>query len=177
MSELTTLNEKLKAVCEEKDRKMTSLTRQVDAMEARLGESGQEVRQLSAARDTVSQERDEMDAMHEALRRIAAEVISDADRSLMDDSGDPELSTKVMRPDSPIRSFSPSRGDGRRTPSPSRLRGRSVSPSRAPTFADSTYSAVQAALNKRQLQVSHMLVSLRRVREYSCIIIIELLYC
>ena len=94
-----------------------------------------------------------MDAMHEALRRIASEVISDADRSLMDDSGDPELSTKVMRSDSPLRSFSPARGDGRRTPSPSRRRGRSLSPSRAPTFADSTFSAVQAALNKRQLQV------------------------
>lgn len=112
-----------------------------------------QVRQLSAARDSESQERDEMDAMHEALRRIASEVISDADRSLMDDSGDPELSTKVMRSDSPLRSFSPARGDGRRTPSPSRRRGRSLSPSRAPTFADSTFSAVQAALNKRQLQV------------------------
>ena len=89
--------------------------------------------------------------MHEALRRIAAEVITDADRSLVDDSTDPELSTKVMRPDSPIRSFSPSRRDGRRTPSP--RRGRRRSPSRAPTFADSTFSAVQAALNKRQLQV------------------------
>ena len=98
-----------------------------------------------------TQERDEIDAMHEALRRIAAEVISDADQSLRDDSGDPELSTKVMRPDSPIRGMSPSRG-GRRTPSP--RRGRSLSPSnRSPTFADSTYSAVQAALSKRQLQV------------------------
>lgn len=53
--------------------------------------------------EATHQERDEIDAMHEALRRIAAEVISDADQSLLDDSGDPELSTKVLRPDSPIR--------------------------------------------------------------------------
>ena len=153
VTELNALNEKLRAHCEDKDRQLANLKRTVDALEGRLGESGQEMRALSAARDNVTQERDEIDAMHEALRRIAAEVISDADRSLLDDAAtDPELSTKVLRPDSPIRSFSPSRADGRRTPSPTR-RGRSLSPSRAPTFADSTFSAVQAALNKRQLQV------------------------
>ena len=43
MSELTALNEKLKAHCEEKDRKITSLTRQMDTLEGRLGETGHEV--------------------------------------------------------------------------------------------------------------------------------------
>ena len=95
-------------------------------------------------------ERDEIDAMHEALRRIAQEVINDADNSLADDVGDPELSTSVMRPSSPLRSAS-------RSPTRGRLRSRSPrrSPTRArsPGFADTTYSAVHAALNKRQLQV------------------------
>ena len=53
--------------------------------------------------DSSSMEREEIDSMHEALRRIAAEVISDADQSLIDDSGDPELSTKVLRSESPVR--------------------------------------------------------------------------
>ena len=63
--------------------------------------------------------------------------------------GEADLSTSVIPHKSPrpgLRGASP-----RRTKSPAR----SVSPSRskAPTFADSTYAAVQAALNKRQLQV------------------------
>ena len=97
------MNERLKGSCEEKDRSVANLQRQLAQIEGRLGERGEEVRQLTTAKDMTIQERDEIDAMHEALRRIAAEVISDADQSLRDDSGDPELSTKVLRPDSPIR--------------------------------------------------------------------------
>lgn len=46
---------------------------------------------------------------------------------------------------------------------------RSSSPNRArsPAFADSTFSAVQAALNKRQLQVSELRTKLNALRESS----------
>ena len=98
------------------------------------------------------EEREEVDAMHEALRRIAQEVIADADQSMLDDAGDPELSTAVLRTASPSRgrrSISPGRAR-----SPKRIASRSPNRARSPGFADSTYSAVQAALNKRQLQVN-----------------------
>ena len=88
--------------------------------------------------------------MHEALRRIAQEVIADADQTMLDDGGNPELPTSVLRTASPSRgrkSVSPSRGR-----SPNRMH--SPNRARSPGFADSTYSAVQAALNKRQLQAS-----------------------
>lgn len=94
------------------------------------------------------------------------QVISDADQALADDSGDPELSTKVIRPESPLRARSP----GRRA-SPSPRRGRSPggaavrARSRSPSFGDSTYSAVQAALSKRQLQVSELRAKLTSMRE------------
>ena len=96
-------------------------------------------------------EREEMEAMHESLRRIAQEVISDADQAALDDTGEPELSTSMLRSTSPFRSHSPAR----RSTSPRRGASprRQGSPARVPGFADSTFAAVQAALNKRQLQV------------------------
>ena len=50
-----------------------------------------------------------------------------------------------------------------------RLFTRSSSPNRArsPAFADSTFSAVQAALNKRQLQVSELRTKLNALRDQS----------
>ena len=56
MSELTALNEKLKAHCEEKDRKITSLTRQMDTLEGRLGETGHEVGRWKRARGRALEE-------------------------------------------------------------------------------------------------------------------------
>ena len=108
--------------------------------------------------DSVDAGDPETEAMHAALRRIAAEVISDADQAAMDDAMNPgELSTTVMNRS---RSCSPAARSPSRSASRSPVR-RSLSPrqrSRSPGFADSTFSAVQAALNKRQIQVSRILV-------------------
>ena len=141
-------NEKLKLQLTDKDKSIATLQRTVAMLEVKMGHSGDSERVIE---DLGRQERDEIDAMHEALKRIAHEVITDADQSMIDDGGEPLLSTSVLRATSPLRSAS-------RSPIRS-SRGRSRSPRRSPTrarspgFADSTYSAVQAALNKRQLQV------------------------
>ena len=145
---------------------MSTLQRTVATLENRVGDSPRIHRdELDGGEDPDERmEREEIDAMHEALRRIAREVIGDADRSQEDDLGDPELSTSMIRASSPLRT--PARGRRSASNSPVRRRspGRSLSPrragspSRAPSFADSTYAAVQAALNKRQLQVSASLV-------------------
>ena len=66
--------------------------------------------------------------------------------------GESDLSTSVMRSKSPmtvLRSASP-----RRTKSPARTQ--SPARHRPQGFADSTFAAVQSALNKRQLQVSEL---------------------
>jgi len=144
---MTVTNEKLRNQLMDKDKSIATLQRTVAMLEVKLGRSDDSDR---TPEDIGRQERDEIDAMHEALKRIAQEVINDADQSLLDDTGVPELSTSVLRARSPLRSASRS---------PIRGRGRSKSPRRSPSrahspgFADSTYSAVQAALNKRQLQV------------------------
>ena len=87
--------------------------------------------------------RDETESLHNALRSIAESVLNDADEDLGKEEGETTLSR--------ARSTSPTA----RSKSPL-LRERSKSPyarSRSPAFADATFSAVQAALNKRQLQV------------------------
>lgn len=93
--------------------------------------------------DMARQIRDETESLHNALRSIAESVLNDA----ADDEIQPERETALSR----ARSTSPVA----RAKSPG-LRARSKSPldrSRSPAFADATFSAVQAALNKRQLQV------------------------
>ena len=108
--------------------------------------------------DSVDAGNPETEAMHAALRRIAAEVISDADQAAMDDAMNPELSTTVMNR---TRSCSPAARSLSRSASRSPVRC-SLSPrqrSRSPGFADSTFCAVEAALNKRQIQVRRILVA------------------
>ena len=147
------MNERLKVQLTEKDKTVASLQLNIATMAARRGGGGDdEITAVDGAplyapapgADLDPTEREEIDSMHEALRRIAQEVIADADQSQLDDVGDPELSTRMLRASSPIRAAK------------NRPRSRSASPSRNAGFADSTYSAVQAALNKRQLQVGHL---------------------
>lgn len=95
--------------------------------------------------------RDETESLHNALRSIAESVLNDA----AEDEIQPERETALSR----ARSTSPVA----RAKSPG-LRARSKSPldrSRSPAFADATFSAVQAALNKRQLQVSSLYYALQ----------------
>ena len=75
------LTERLKLQLVEKDKAAGALQRQVTQLEARLGETGDELREYSSATGAAPGERaTEVDAMHEALRRIAAEVNGDFGR-------------------------------------------------------------------------------------------------
>ena len=66
------LTERLKLQLVEKDKAAGGLQRQVAQLEQRLGDAGEEVRELSSS--TAAAPGSDVDAMHEALRRIAAEV-------------------------------------------------------------------------------------------------------
>lgn len=156
LNELTIVNERLKIQLNEKDRSISSLQRTVSTLESRLGELPNEA--------PVDRAQEELDAMHDALRRIAQEVITDADQAF--DSTDsvalPEVPTS-LRSSSPLRSVTRT-GGGRKSASPSRSRSRS--PQRGSQgFADSTFAAVQAALSKRQLQVSELRAKLTASRD------------
>lgn len=158
------MNEKLKTQIAEKDKTVSTMQRTIATLEVKLSGRDGNLDQVDLG------EQQEIDAMHEALRRIAQEVISDADQSMLDDvSTDPELSTSMKRVSSPLRS--PARSPAR---SPNRGRQASLSPgrrspmrSRSPGFADSTFAAVQAALNKRQLQVSELKARLAASKDHS----------
>lgn len=142
VNELTMMNEKLKIQLEERDKSINTLQRQINNLETRLGErTSYDLPET----DTARQIRGETEALHDALRNIAEAVINDADEF------DGEEGRRSISP-SRARSISPSA----RARSPM-LRDRSKSPmarSRSPALADATFSAVQAALNKRQLQLS-----------------------
>ena len=152
---MTMLNEKLKIQLEERDKSIINLQRNINNFETRLGEQRSfDIPENEASR----QYREETDTIHEALRNIAEAVINDADELEATDGA---------------RSLSPSRN---RSMSPSArarspiLRNRSKSPmarSRSPAFADATFSAVQAALNKRQLQVSELRAKLIASKDHN----------
>ncbi len=157
LNELTIVNERLKIQLAEKDRTVSSLQRTVSTLESRLGELPRDA--------PVDRAQEEMDAIHDALRRIAQEVITDADQAFDDGPVSlPEVPTSSsLRSSSPLRSVTRT-GGGRKSASPSRSRSRS--PHRGgPSFADTTFSAVQAALSKRQLQVSELRAKLMASRE------------
>jgi chromosome segregation ATPase len=156
LNELTILNERFKIQLSEKDRTISTLQRTVSTLESRLGELPREA--------PVDRAQEELDAMHDALRRIAQEVITDADQVYDDGPAVlPEVPTSSLRSSSPLRSVTRT-GGGRKSASPSRSRSRS--PQRGgPSFADSTFGAVQAALSKRQLQVTDLRAKLAASRE------------
>ena len=148
------MNEKLKIQLEEREKTITNLQRNINNLETRLGE--QRSYDLPET-DTARAMRMETDAIHEALRNIAEAVINDAE----DGEYDGERSVSPTR----ARSTSPRA----RAKSPG-LRDRSSSPyarSRSPAFADATFSAVQAALNKRQLQLSEARAKLKASQDHN----------
>ena len=129
-------NEKLKIQVEERDKTISNLRKAIEHLELKAGErSFADLQESEISR----QIRDETESLHNALRNIAESVLNDADEDLP-----PDEAVARARSTSPSRDKSPL------------LRARSKSPlarSRSPAFADATFSAVQAALNKRQLQV------------------------
>ena len=134
VNELTMTNEKLKIQVEERDKTVSNLRKAIEHLELKVGERNFADLQES---EISRQIRDETESLHNALRNIAESVLNDAD----DEASPDEALARA-------RSSSPSRDN--------LLRARSKSPlarSRSPAFADATFSAVQAALNKRQLQV------------------------
>ncbi|XP_076086637.1 uncharacterized protein LOC143057256 isoform X1 [Mytilus galloprovincialis] len=155
VNELTMLNEKLKIQAEEHNKTISNLQRNINNLETRLGEQrSYDLPETESSR----QYREETDVIHEALRNIAEAVINDAD----------ELDAEGGR-----RSVSPSRNRSMSPTARARspiLRNRSKSPmarSRSPAFADATFSAVQAALNKRQLQVSELRAKLIASKDHN----------
>ena len=147
INNLMVTNEKLKIQLVEKDKFISNLQESLHGHEVGRSDSGARSPDTAAADlETAKALREETDAMHAALRDIAQIVINDADQQA--EEVDAELSTSQLRSSSPLR-----------TSSPLRMRTRSMSPtrrSRSPAFADSTFSAVQAALSKRQLQVQEL---------------------
>lgn len=100
--------------------------------------------------------RDETESLHNALRSIAESVLNDADEEM---PAEGETTLSRARSTSPIA----------RAKSPT-LRARSKSPldrTRSPAFADATFSAVQAALNKRQLQVAESRAKLAAQKDHN----------
>ena len=148
-NELNIVNEKLKIQLVEKEKTVSNIQKSMVALEERLSSNNmrQAVDMLDAAEDGGQPENSQnVEAMHDALRKIAQEVINDCDR--MDDISEQEIRSSIYTSHrstskSPLRTRSASR-------SPSR--GRSMSP----TFADTTFAAVQAAIHKRSMQVAEL---------------------
>lgn len=152
INELTMLNERLKIQLDERDKTIATLQKTVGNLEVQVGSYD------LPETDTARQVREETEALHLALRNIAEAVINDADQTRTDDEGG-EDALPAPRSISPYRprSISPTA----RAQSPL-VRNRSPSPrgrSRSPAFADATFSAVQAALGKRQMQASIVYLS------------------
>lgn len=167
--ELSVQNERMKLQLQENEKNLSNMQRTIDnnrdaIIRERIESAQAAPLQLSAV-DGSQQPLCEVDAMHEALRRIAQEVINDCDQSMMDDSGNPELSTSVIRSSSPLRSTGRAISPRRASRSPRRSGSRSPTRARSPSFADSTFSAVQAALQKRQLQVSELRAKLNATKD------------
>lgn len=159
INELTMTNEKLKVQLEERGKTVSTLQKSISQLEAR-GETGNYSDGEMPENEAARQIREDTDVLHAALRDIAQAVINDADH---DDSGDGERLARTFRE----RSVSPSRPRSPRLQMKA-SRTRSISPrgrSRSPAFADATFSAVQAALNKRQLQVQELRAKLNATRD------------
>lgn len=155
------LNEKMKIQLEEKERTVSNLQRGSRQLELRLGE--RENQEL-AETDTAKKIREDTDGLHQALRNIAEAVIGDAGEDLAERD---DVDACLVRAPSPTRARSSSPAIRSKSPT-----FRMHSPKRAPSpaFADATFSAVQAALNKRQLQVSDLRTKLVATRDHSSVL-------
>lgn len=121
----------------QKDDRIQQLMREVQGLEERCGEAEQSVSQVVRMQE-------EIDLLQNALRDIAHAVIQDAETRETDASH--AVSHIHLTPSVSVPPRSPKRG-APRTPT-------------SPAFAESTISAVQAALHKYQLQIHELQVNL-----------------
>ncbi|CAF4135726.1 unnamed protein product, partial [Rotaria sp. Silwood2] len=164
LQETSLLNEKLRFQLAEKDGTITTLARanQIQNQATETSSSALETRTREINADT--------ERLHQRLRDIAQSVLNDDDDIFDNDLG--RTSPRRLSPlrgadrfDSPDRAYSrlrsPRSNSPQRPTQASRPHSRNVSPS----FADSTFSAVQAALNKRQVQVHDLQTKLNSARD------------
>ncbi|CAF4826729.1 unnamed protein product [Rotaria sp. Silwood1] len=165
LQEISLLNEKLRFQLAEKDGTITTLTRanQIQHQATETSSSALETRTREITADT--------ERLHQRLRDIAQSVLNDED-DIFDGNDYGRTSPRRLSPlrgadrfDSPERGYtrlrSPRSNSPQRPTQASRPHSRNVSPS----FADSTFSAVHAALNKRQVQVHDLQTKLCSARD------------
>ncbi|CAF3320875.1 unnamed protein product [Rotaria socialis] len=154
LQELSQTNEKLRFQLAEKDGTITTLTRatQIQSQAVETSSSALETRTREISADT--------ERLHQRLRDLAQIVLNDEDDTF-DGNDLGRTSPRRLSPlrgaerfDSPDRGYtrlrSPRSNSPQRPIQASRPHSRNVSPS----FVDSTFSAVHAALNKRQVQTA-----------------------
>ncbi|XP_015432669.1 PREDICTED: LOW QUALITY PROTEIN: rootletin [Dufourea novaeangliae] len=142
--ELTTLKQQYDIAQNEiriKEEKINQLIRDVHTLEEKCGEAEAEVHRNGRIQDDV-------EILQSALRDIAHAVIQDAEaREIESTQAPPHLH---LSPSAPIPQRSPKRG----------TRSNAI-----PAFAESTISAVQAALHKYQLTIHELQVKLQTNKE------------
>ncbi|XP_076662657.1 ciliary rootlet coiled-coil, rootletin isoform X2 [Andrena cerasifolii] len=142
--ELSTLKQQYDVAQNEiraKEEKINQLIRDVHNLEEKCGEA-----EAEAHRNTRIQ--DDIEILQSALRDIAHAVIQDAEaRDIESSQAPPHLH---LSPSAPIPQRSPKRGTRSNT---------------IPAFAESTISAVQAALHKYQLTIHELQVKLQSNKE------------
>ncbi|XP_043519039.1 rootletin isoform X2 [Frieseomelitta varia] len=143
-TELTTLKQQYDAAQSEnqmKEKKISQLIRDIHNLEERCGEAESEVHRNSRLQDDI-------EILQSALRDIAHAVIQDAEtREIESSQAPPHLH---LSPTGPIPQKSPKRSTRSNT---------------VPAFAESTISAVQAALHKYQLTIHELQVKLQTNKE------------
>ncbi|CAF4083580.1 unnamed protein product [Rotaria magnacalcarata] len=165
LQELSQTNENLRFQLAEKDGTITTLTRatQIQSQVVETSSSAMETRTREISADT--------ERLHQRLRDLAQIVLNDEDDTF-DGNDLGRTSPRRLSPmrgaerfDSPDRGYtrlrSPRSNSPQRPIQASRPHSRNVSPS----FVDSTFSAVHAALNKRQVQVHDLQTKLSTARE------------
>ncbi|XP_033338435.2 ciliary rootlet coiled-coil, rootletin isoform X2 [Megalopta genalis] len=124
-----------------KEERINQLIRDVHTLEERCGEAEAEIQRNVRAQDDV-------EILQSALREIAHAVIQDAEAREIESTQGP--SHLHLTPSVPIPQKSPKRGTRSNT---------------IPAFAESTISAVQAALHKYQLTIHELQVKLQSNKE------------
>ncbi|OAF71661.1 hypothetical protein A3Q56_00568, partial [Intoshia linei] len=128
--EMTETNEKLRSNIANLEKKVFDLKQQVHENDAKSSDRDEA--------DSTSSKCENVEAMHDALRRISNEILIDNEYSLDNHISLNDVKSKINEKE---------KFNGNVNLNTPRMRH---------GFADSTYQAVQAALNKRQLQLSEL---------------------
>ncbi|CAF4163203.1 unnamed protein product, partial [Rotaria sp. Silwood2] len=157
--ELSQINEKLRMKLTEKENTITSHTRANQTTEISSSAMETRTRDISADKERV----------HQRLRDMAQAILNDEDDPYNIDDGGRTSPRRVSPLRGADRFESPDRAYGRlrspRSISPQRQTSLSRSRNVSPSFADSTFSAVHAALNKRQVQIHDLQTKLSSSRD------------